>query len=80
MCGLFGLPETQIQMNDSTICIRIRATCRRVGAGAATILTEKGLDKNMKIKPELTGNRVVECLKLKENLEGRENPSRAHPF
>ena len=46
----------------------------------STILTEKGLDKNMKVKPELTGNRVVECLKLKENLEGRENPSRAHPF
>jgi len=31
----------------------------------STILTEKGLDKNMKIKPELTGNPVLECLKLK---------------
>ena len=28
----------------------------------STILTEKGLDKNMKIKLELTGNRVLERL------------------
>jgi len=32
----------------------------------STILTEKGLDKNMKIKPEPTGNRILECLKLKK--------------
>ena len=31
----------------------------------STILTEKGLNINMKIKPELNGNRVLECLKLK---------------
>ena len=34
----------------------------------STILTEKGLDKNMKIKSELTGNRVLDCLKLKKIL------------
>ena len=32
--------------------------------GRATILTEKGLDISMKIKPELNGN-ALECLKLK---------------
>ena len=35
------------------------------------MLTEKGLDKNMKIKPELTGTRVLECLKLKKVSKGR---------
>jgi len=33
----------------------------------STILIEKGLDKNMKIKPELTGNGVLECLKWKKS-------------
>ena len=32
----------------------------------STILTEKGLDKNIQIKHELTGNRVFECLTLKK--------------
>ena len=40
----------------------------------------KSLDKNMKIKLELTGNRVLECLKLKKKCEGRGHPSWAHPF
>ena len=37
----------------------------------STILTEKGLDKNMIIKPELTGNRVLERLKFKKYLDSR---------
>ena len=42
----------------------------------STILTEKRL-KNMKIKPELTGNRVLECLKL--NRERRRTPAEPTP-
>ena len=38
----------------------------------STILNEKGLEKNMKIKPELTGNLVLEYTKI-------EKRSRAHP-
>ena len=45
----------------------------------STILTEKCLDKNIKIKPELTGNRVLECSKLKQKLNGRGHPYRTHP-
>ena len=37
----------------------------------STMLTEKGLDKNMKIKHVLTGNRVLEGSKLKNNVDAR---------
>ena len=40
----------------------------------STILTEKGLDKNMKIKPELTGNRVLRAgVLLKDETKNDQN-------
>mgnify|MGYP000477671003 CR=1 FL=1 len=48
----------------------------------STILTEKGLNKNMKIKPELNENRVLECLKLKSRKISTavETPPEPTPF
>ena len=44
----------------------------------STILTEKGLDKNIQIKHELTGISSLGMLKIEEKNHGGAHPSRGH--
>ena len=45
----------------------------------STILTEKGLDKNMKIKPDLTGISSLGILKIEKKSRWEGNPPLPQP-
>mgnify|MGYP007091339133 FL=1 len=45
----------------------------------STILTEKGLDKNMKIKPDLTGISSLGILKIEKKSRREGNPPLPQP-